>query len=219
MGGDGGELHRVRQGETTESLAASRRIFWRDVWDHPRNAALREKRPHQNLLHAGDELFLPDIVPRSEDRECTRRHTFRLRGIPTHLRVRYLDLEGNPRAGEPFHLRGDGVELRGNLDGEGWLRVDIHPRLARVLLSVGEPGSPRHEEHVLLLGHLDPVEELSGVCDRLHNLGYYEGDRSAPADDEELMWAVLRFRRDEELGESTDIDDALRAALIERHGG
>jgi N-acetylmuramoyl-L-alanine amidase len=68
----------------------------------------------------------------------------------------------------------------------------------------------------LAIGHLDPIEELSGVQGRLANLSYFcgasDGQPSA-----ELDSALARFRHDEQLGEGSDLDDATRSRLRKRH--
>ncbi|MFO0613048.1 MAG: hypothetical protein U0414_10690 [Polyangiaceae bacterium] len=218
-------MHRVRSGQTTESLAASRRLYWKTVWEHPKNEGLRAKRKDPNLLHEGDEIFLPDVEPRDETCETTRRHTFKVRGIPSKLQVRFLDLNGEPRADEPYELLVDGTmsagptTTRGSLDGDGWVRANIHPTATRAVIRVGDPESSSFEEHVLMVGVLDPIDELSGVCDRLHNLGYFEGSRAADPADARLREAIARFRGDEGLAPSEVVDDELCDALKARHGG
>ena len=212
--GDAGIDRTVRQGDTTESLAAPRGLFSQTVWDHPRNAALRAKRRNPNVLREGDVLFLPDRVLRDERCSTGRVHRFRRRGVPTDLRLRCLDIEGEPYAHEPFHLSGAGVDLRGALDGDGWMRVKVPPGASRLRLILGAEGE--HEDYELLVGHLDPLDELTGVCDRLRNLGYYAGP-SVTEPTEALRDAVRWFRREAGMDASDEVDGALRDALRRGH--
>ncbi len=212
--GDEGVTRTVAQGDTTDSLAAARGLFRATVWDHPRNADLRAKRRDPNILRAGDVLFLPDRVLRDERCATGRVHRFRRRGVPLDLNLRCLDIEGAPYAGEPFHLTGGGVDLRGALDGDGWMRVKIPPAASRLRLAIGADGE--HEDYELRVGHLDPHDELTGVCDRLRNLGYYAGP-SVTEPTAQLADAVRWFRRTHDLGEGGAVDEALREALRRGH--
>ncbi len=215
---DGAEgfVHRVRQGETTEGLADAHGHFWETLWEHPRNAALRALRRDPNILAEGDELFVPPRRPRVERCDTTRVHTFRRKGVPSRFELRCLDLRGEPRAGEPYTLRGDdGFAREGALDGDGWLKVSVPPSTRTIELTLGDGDAP--ETMTLRVGHLDPADSLSGVCDRLYNLGYYDGP-TLDAPDEVLARAVRAFRRDEGLPASAEVDDALRGALTRRHG-
>lgn len=215
--GPEGVVRSIRQGETTEGLAAAYHHFWRTVWQHPRNAELRARRPNPNVLREGDELFIPPRDPRVESCATTREHVFRVRGVPSRLTVRCLDLLGRPRAGEPYVLVGRELEVRGTVDPDGWVKASIDPGLARVTLTVGEPDSNDLETYELWLGHLDPIEYLEGVCHRLRNLGYYLGPSIGEAD-EALREAVARFREEQSLPEGEEVDDELRQALVRAHG-
>lgn len=212
--GDEGEGVTVVQGDTTESLAYARGLFWETVWDHPNNAALRAKGRRPNILLPGDVLFLPARVTRDERCATAKVHRFRRRGVPTTLAVRCLDPEGNPYANAPYQIVAGAFDRRGVLDGDGWLRCWLPLEHRRLQLLIGENGED--ERYELLVGHLDPNDEDSGVCDRLRNLGYYSGP-SVGADDPRLAGAVRWFRRSNGLPEGDEIDDALREALKRGH--
>jgi hypothetical protein len=201
----------IRQGDTTEALAAAAGLFWQTAWDHPANAALRARRRAPNILLAGDALFLPERLPRSEPCATTQAHSFRRRGIPSELRIRCLDEEQLAYAGVPYQLVGEGLDLRGTLDAAGWLRVPIPPGIQRLQLRLGEDGEI--DEHELWMGHLDPLGEPTGLCDRLRNLGYYDGPSTVEMSDT-LRGAMSWFRRDAGLDPAEDVDatflDALR---------
>ena len=215
--GPEGVVRRVRQGETTEGLAAAHHHFWRTVWMHPRNGELRALRANPNVLREGDELFIPPRGPRSESCATTREHVFRVRGVPSRLTVRCLDLLGRPRAGEPFVLVGRDLEVRGTVDPDGWVKTSIAPDLTSAVLTVGDPDSVDVETYELMLGHLDPVDYLEGVCDRLRNLGYYQGP-SIEQPDVALHRAIAQFREDQSLPESEEVDDGFRQTLVRAHG-
>ena len=132
--GSAGVTRIICQGDTTEALAAAAGLLWQTVWDHPANATLRARRGAPNILLAGDALFLPERLSRSEPCSTARAHVFRRRGIPSELRIRCLDEEQLAYASVPYQLVGEGLDLRGNLDAEGWLRVPIPPGIQRLQL-------------------------------------------------------------------------------------
>lgn len=53
--------HTVKSGETLSAIARQHGIAdWRTLYNHPDNAPFRQKRPNPNLIHAGDEIIIPD---------------------------------------------------------------------------------------------------------------------------------------------------------------
>jgi hypothetical protein len=73
----------------------------------------------------------------------------------------------------------------------------------------------------LLIGHLDPASESSGVEHRLENLGYRPtadifAKLGAPAAD--VAAPIRQFQRDSNIPETGVCDEATRRALIDRHG-
>jgi hypothetical protein len=187
------------------------------VWEHPRNAELRARRSNPNVLLPGDELFLPVLREREESCATARTHTFQRKGVPSSLLLRCLDLHGEPRAGEVFRVLATGFERAGKLDGDGWLRLRVPPDLREVEVIVGEEKTDMETRYQLRVGHLDPIDTLTGVCDRLHNLGYYHGPPLAEPDGP-LRQAVARFRADAALPAGSAVDGPFRDALKQRHG-
>jgi hypothetical protein len=186
-----GKTHCVEQGESTTRLAYENGLFWKTVWNHPNNAELRVLRKDQNVLYPGDEIFIPTIRPKVVTAATGERHRFQRLGIPEKLNVQFLGLDGQPLANEAYVLRVDGDSIRGNLDGEGWLRVPIPPEALLAQVRVGQCGELAELD--LALGHLDPVTELTGVQARLRNLGFYQGSIDGNPS-EELTYAVRAFR-------------------------
>ena len=81
-------------------------------------------------------------------------------------------------------------------------------------LKVGESG--KEEEYELLLGHLDPVNELSGVKGRLNNLGF---DCGQPDSQETptTRHAVQVFQASREVEPTGDPDQTTLDSLLEAH--
>ncbi len=201
----------VSSGDSIPSLAHENGHFWEKVWDHPENAALKAKRKNPNQLVAGDEVFVPELESKEESRGTESRHVFKRKGVPAKIKMQ-LFLLGEPRKNEEYVLEIDGKLVTGTLDGDGKLEQFVSPaaRSGKLKLKGGKEVIP------IRLGHLDPVDELSGVKQRLNNLGFRCG-----SEDNEMnaaTAAALRgFQAQHGLPESGEADAATKAKLQELH--
>jgi peptidoglycan hydrolase-like protein with peptidoglycan-binding domain len=91
----------------------------------------------------------------------------------------------------------------------------VLPKTRELKLSVSE-GS-KTDEYTLPLGAIDPIDELTGVQQRLANLGYPCGsEQGTPG---ELTKAALRaFQKEMNLDGTGQLDDATRQKLKQVHG-
>jgi hypothetical protein len=204
-------LRRVLQGECLSSIASVEGFAPSTLWDHPENARLKETR-NPNALFPGDEIFVPEKRLRTERRPTGARHVFRRKAATTRLQVR-LVADGEPRKNEAYVLDMAGAHKQGMTDGDGWIREPIPATATRAILTL----RGGDETYTLQLGHLDPLEEISGVKARLTNLGFYAGAVDAQEDDA-LEEALAGFQEVYGLGVTGRVDDATRAKLREAHG-
>jgi hypothetical protein len=200
----------VGKGESATSIAAQNGFFVDTLWNHPRNSALRAKRKTPDQLFEGDEIFIPDKQLKQEDGATGSRHRFKVKGVPAKFRLQLLAL-GEPRANEDYVLNIDGQLTSGKTDGQGWIKQSIPPgaRSAKLLLQGGK------EEIPIQIGDLDPVEEVSGVQQRLTNLGFPTGN-SGQLDDPTKA-ALKRFQAAQGLQTTGEADDPTRAKLKQLH--
>ena len=109
----------------------------------------------------------------------------------------------------------DNVISSGRSDGDGYITITAPPNASELKLKVTE--GTKTDEYTLPLGSIDPIEELSGVQQRLTNLGY-----SCASEQEtlgELTKASIRsFQKEMHLRVSGELDDATRQKLKEIHG-
>ncbi|MFZ4573360.1 MAG: peptidoglycan-binding protein [Phycisphaerales bacterium] len=203
----------VGAGDCVSSIAFEHGFFWKTVWDHPDNEALRNERLDPNALMPGDRLAIPKLEVATYDCATEERHKFRLKGVPAKLRMRFLD-DDEPRAGEKFVILIDGNSVEGELDGDGVLDIDIPPNARVAVLKLGDDP----EEHVIQLGGIDPMGTWSGIVGRLNNLGFDAGsctDCASP----ELAEALRRFQGSVGLEQTGEADGGTLDKLREAHGG
>jgi N-acetylmuramoyl-L-alanine amidase len=209
-------VHVVTQGECLSSIAAQYGMTsWRDLYEHPDNADLKKKRRNPNVLAPGDEVNVPDPPKRWETRPTQEKHTFVVPVAKVELRVVLRDWRGKALAGKRFVVRVDERDVDGTTDGDGMVRARIPAQASRATLRVWLTDDPQPEiDRELSLGHIDPIDTISGVRARLRNLGYAcPLSDEAPEDiDDPTLTAVRRFRAKNDLpevpvpGASTDDD-------------
>ena len=169
--------HTVAQGECLSSLAKQHKLqSWRRIYDHPENAAFRQARPNPNVIYPGDVVYIPDMELRNEDRPTDQRHKFVVGPDRTLLRIVVADGDGHPYTQHDYRLAvGDKVH-EGKTDARGMVEHQIEPDSSSGELTVWWRGSPgRRCTWKLSIGHLDPVDRMTGIQARLNNLGYQSG--------------------------------------------
>ena len=211
--------HTVVQGEHLSRIAKQYGFTdYRTIWVHGKNADLRSRR-NPNVLFPGDQVFIPDRETREESRVTDQRHRFVTR-IPTlKLRLLVEDLYEKPVANAPCELRLDGQVQQLATDGQGRIEVDIPIPTEHGRLIVKTSETPLDQLEIPIeIGHLDPVEEVSGQTARLTNLGYHftpADPAQAPAD---FRLAVEEFQCDHGLVVDGVCGPQTRAKLKAVHG-
>jgi hypothetical protein len=202
---------KIGKGETIVSIARENGLPPDRIWDHPDNAELKKKRETPNILAEGDELVLPDRRLKEESRPTESRHKFKLKGQKVKLKLKFLKA-GQPRKNERYVLDIDGALTEGSTDGDGKLEQMIPADAAggRVMFDDGREAYP------LRIGHLDPQGEVSGVQQRLNNLGFRAGAEDGKPNPQ-YHSALRRFQAANKLEETGEADDATRSKLRDLH--
>lgn len=186
------KVHVVQQGEHLAGIAAEHGFSDpRTIFDHPDNAELKAERKDPNILFPGDVVVIPEREVREEEAATETRTRFTTSAPRLLLRVRVLDVSGNPVEGTAF------------LEGGVMMGEDGEIREAPITASkkqdtISLPKSPPREREIefpLAIGELDPIKTPSGIRDRLNNLGYFAGF-SAVFETEQFKWAVEEFQCD-----------------------
>jgi hypothetical protein len=209
----------VRQGDYLPRLAHAMGFSAEEVWNDPSNRELRAVRQDMNILAPGDVIQVPE--PRQEALPLSPGAPNRYRASVPKTSVNVVFLDGPAAlADEPCRIEGLGPSRAlGRTDGEGRLTLEVPLHVREV--SVIFPGKNR--SYSLLIGHMDPVTETSGVRARLEHLGYLpapagEGSMSEEEARARLREAVRVFQRDQGLEPSGQVDGATRDALRRAHG-
>jgi len=205
--------YKVKQGDCLSSIALKHGVFWEMVWNHPKNASLKERRKDPNILYPGDIVFIPKKEEKQESGATEKKHRFRRKGIPAKLRLRLLDDDDQPLSSKQYILDIDGKLLSGSTDSKGMLEHSIPPDAKKGRLILVE----NQDEYLLDLGDVDPIDEVSGIQGRLNNLGFNGG----PVDGvlgPRTKAAIKEFQRKHKLKETGEVDEATRKKLIEVHG-
>ena len=204
--------HKVRQGEDVSGIAVAYGVPVKKVIDHPENASLKSERKGLNILRPGDVVVVPDREDREETAATGQKARFRKKSEKTMLRLKLLDDDFQPRANVKYKLVVAGKTSEGATDGSGILKEPVPPAAERGhLILDGKDVLP------LSFAALDPADSLSGVRQRLSNLGFAAGEGDGPMDGK-TRGALRRFQKAHGLNESGDADAATKAKLEEVHG-
>ena len=160
----------VQQGDCIESIAQRHGLYWETIWNHSKNADLRQANREPNALLPGDRVFIPELRAKKEQVNTEVRHSFRRKGVPSLMRIVFKDEEDNARAGVRFVLKLDGGLVSGKTDNEGAVEFPIKPDACTGKLVLMD--EDEQEEYEIQLGFIDPIGEVYGIQERLENLGF-----------------------------------------------
>ncbi|MDI7259575.1 MAG: peptidoglycan-binding protein [Thermodesulfobacteriota bacterium] len=204
--------YKVKQGDCLSSIATRHGLFWEKVWNHPKNATLKEKRKDPNVLYPGDVIFIPDKEEKQVSEATEHRHRFRKKGTPAIIRLQ-LKIADRPRAQEPYILEINGEIFPGTTDTNGRLEHPIPPNAKKGKIIIGK----RPDEYHLNLGHLDPIDGITGLQARLNNLGFDCGKIDGVVGPKTEA-AIKAFQKQEGLTESGKTDQQTLERLRQVYG-
>ncbi|MFZ2148952.1 MAG: peptidoglycan-binding domain-containing protein [Sedimentisphaerales bacterium] len=205
--------HIVKQGDCMESIAYKHGFFWETLWNLAENAELKRKREDPNVLLAGDQVFIPDKCEKTEDGATEQRHRFRRKGVPSKIHL-VFEKDGEPVANVPYILDIDGNIFSKETNDRGEIIHPIPPNAKKGKLTLGEGDDA--EEYELHLGHINPLDEISGVQARLNNLGFDCG-RADGKMSPKTIEALKAFQDKVGLPATGEVDQATRQALEKEH--
>jgi len=175
--------HKVLQGECLNSIANN--YGFKDgkaIYQHADNSELRRLRPDPNSLLPGDRITIPEKTKSEVEAASDEKHKFlRIRPTTKILRLKLDETHTNKFSEKEYELKiqipdsseGDYQIYNGSLDEEGCLEEEIPLYAAKGVLIV-KIGENPYKLHILI-DHLDPADEISGIQARLKNLGFDPG--------------------------------------------
>jgi N-acetylmuramoyl-L-alanine amidase len=206
----------VNEGDCILSIAAENGFHWETIWNHPNNADLKQRRNGDpNVLLPRDVVYIPEKSARHETRGTDQTHKFHKIGSPAQVRLRLFDYKRQPRRSVHYSASVDGSVVYGSTDADGYVTLRIAPGAREVKLVVTE--GTRTEQYTLPLGAIDPIDSLSGVQQRLSNIGYPCGSEAGTLG-EETVAALRAFQEEMNLPVTGELDDASRQKLKQMHG-
>ncbi|KYF50522.1 hypothetical protein BE08_02365 [Sorangium cellulosum] len=203
----------IQQGEHLRKLAFRFGMDAETLWRHEKNQELARRRKNMDLLHPGDVLHVPAEPAPALDISAGTMNRYRARVPAVPVKIQ-LESAVRSLAGQRFEVHGigEGVEpIRGTTTAEGEAAFDVPVLVREVELRLPDAGLVIP----VLVGDLDPIDEPSGVAQRLRNLGYLPAAGGVAAGDVTL--ALMAFQREQALPVTGAADDETRRALEERH--
>jgi hypothetical protein len=199
----------VNDGDCLSSIAEQFGFLWQTIWDA--NPELKELRKNPNVLYAGDVVKIPSKGEKSHSRPTDNTHKFVMKGIPAKFRL-IVEQHNVPLANRRYVLRIDDKVFKGQTDGTGLIEVSISPSAQSGYLQMPDD----QLECKLQLGNLDPVDQISGVQQRLQNLGFLTGELTGEMD-EETETALMYFQSSVNLPPTGKLDDDTNNQLLQMH--
>jgi hypothetical protein len=202
----------VQQGDHLSRLAFRFGSDEETIWSNEQNKDLAARRKNRHTLCPGDVLWVPGEAAPPLALAVGSANSYRavVPKVPVKL---HLDPKQRPVAGKAFEVHGAGGAdpLRGTVSDEGEIAFEVPVLVREVDVQVREIGL-RVRLHV---GDLDPLEEPSGVTQRLRNLGYLS--RSGAVSDETRAQAIRAFQLDHHLEADGILNEATLEALRDAH--
>jgi hypothetical protein len=178
------EPYVIRQGDYLTKLAYEMGFDATTVWQDGSNDDLRKERPDPDMLLPGDILYVPTAAPAGTALNIGTTNDFTA-AVPTvTVSVRFDD---DRFASQPFTVP-ELPDLTGLQTGaDGTATVTAPVTLESITVSFETPKAA----YTCWIGYADPLNTLSGVFQRLQNLGYLDANM-APTDDVDVVRAGLR---------------------------
>jgi hypothetical protein len=216
-------FHTVVQGEHLSGIAKKYGFSsYKTIWDHGQNAELKKERQNPNVIFPGDRLFIPDRGEQEVSKSTEVRHRFKLKTEKLKLRLVLEDMYEKPIASANVELRLENEELKLTTNRQGRIEQEIKPTEERAFLTIKDQQTPINEILIpIKIGHLDPVDEVSGQEARLNNLGYFAGPFEGLSEEENkamFLSAVEEFQCDHGLVVDGKCGPKTQAKLKQVHG-
>jgi hypothetical protein len=164
----------VCQGDFLASLAHQFGFDADTIWKDPKNAQLQQLRPNPNILYATDILYIPlqGAPPAMTNLETGSMNSFVSDPPTVTITHTFVGDDPSTYASQAYTIQ-ELDSLTGlTTDGSGTLTFKAPVSMQAATIVFTGTG----ETWALSIGGLDPIDTLSGVFQRLQNLGYIGQD-------------------------------------------
>lgn len=176
-------MYTVRQGDYLAKIAKDYGFAnWRTIYDDSHNQGFRQKRPDPNLIFPGDQLFIPDAQTKTVQVQTNQPHRFTLTKDGVSLHLNLVDAQRNPLDILKYELSTAQETMTRKKNEPGWESLGqglVQETFARPeskatlkIWTIDEGAAEPDFAYTLMIGHLDPIEQVTGMQARLNNLGF-----------------------------------------------
>jgi hypothetical protein len=211
--------HVLQRGECLATLAQRNGLpGWHDIWEHPANQLLRQRRKTPNVLLPGDRVAIPPPQTHELVRAVDATHRIELRAAAKAISVRVRNVRGQLLKHAAWSMFGDNREVplaQGSTDAQGLAHATLPAGVSSVLLVTEAPAMA----WTLQLGalHAAPDQEQdtaarAGLTGRLQGLGF-------AADDAERDQGLALFQQEVMQRDAcSPVDAQLLQRLVQEYG-
>jgi hypothetical protein len=204
----------VCQGDHLRKIAFRFGVDADALWSDAKNADLRSRRGNGDVLMPGDVLQVPTCAPPGLKVRAGPKNAYRA-DVPL-VTIRLVLQPGRRSYGDqPFVVHGAGTggrPLRGRTGPKGEVSFDVPVNARALVLSLPVLGL----SVPIQMGDLDPLDERSGVVQRLQQLRCLP--HAGATDDEKLAEGVRRFQASQGLPVTGVLDEDTRRSIGDAHG-
>ncbi|MGA2448331.1 MAG: hypothetical protein ABTD50_06640 [Polyangiaceae bacterium] len=200
----------ICQGDFLAKLAHRFGFDADEVWNDPANESLRDVRKDHNILAPTDVLYIPDDAGTNlpvHNLAIGQTNTFVSDPPMVTIAVKFANKDSSSHASKAFTIQ----ELDHLTDltttGDGVASFQAPVTLKTATLTFTESG----EIWKLCIGTLDPVNTISGIFQRLQNLGYIPASAQVNGDDRTQLHRGLYYFRSQQTpppGDSSTDDNS-----------
>jgi N-acetylmuramoyl-L-alanine amidase len=176
-------MYTVRQGDYLAKIAKDHGFAnWRTIYDDSHNQGFKQKRPNPNLIYPGDQLFIPEPQPKTVQVQTNQLRRFTLTKDVVSLYLNLVDAQRNALDILKYELSTIQETMTRKKSDPGWESLGQgvvqetfgrpETRATLKVWTTNEAATNPDFTYTLMIGHLDPIEQITGVQARLNNLGF-----------------------------------------------
>jgi N-acetylmuramoyl-L-alanine amidase len=170
------QQHTVAQGETLLRIAKQYGYQTsKALYNHPSNAEFKALRPDPNLIYPGDKITIPPKKEKFIPLRTNSINSFVVQNEKEYFRLQIIHEDGDDITGKRIVITIGSQTIDTVLPSNGLIEVELNESdslTGQVDLYLKEDQNSPSESFTAQVGHLDPIDTLSGVQARCNLLGF-----------------------------------------------